>query len=69
MKDGSNHLCILLWAFIFPPAYTSGFYPFLPNGILLNALDRSISNRMVVWLGLLSPCFKEIPVFMSDLGF
>ena len=37
--------------------------PFMPSGFFyLNFFDRSIFNRRGVWVVLLLPCFKEIPV-------
>ena len=39
----------------------------MPNEIsYLRVLDWSISNRRDVWLVLLVPCFKEIPVFNAN---
>ena len=39
----------------------------MPNRLFnLNPLDRSITNRRVVWLVLLLPCFMEIPVLNAN---
>ena len=52
-----------------------GIYPillhrlntFMPSGLShLNMLDRSITNRLGVWLVLILPYFIEIPVFNTS---